>query len=95
VGLLQAASSLVQPALLALLLVALRRNETEPPTIVLRSWMIPVRNASVVAVGIAATSFALGYSTGQPVAVPLAGAVAAAVAFWLVVSRAPSHRVKA
>jgi hypothetical protein len=94
-GPLQAASSLVQPVLLALLLLALRRIEAEPPTIVLRSWMIPVRNGSVGAVGIAATSFALGYSTGQPVAVPLAGAAVAAIAFWIVVSWAPSHRVKA
>jgi hypothetical protein len=94
-GLLQAAGSIVLPALLASVLLALRRNETELPTIVLKSWMIPVRNGSVVAVGIAATSFGLGYSTGQVVLVPLAGAIAAVAAFWVVVSRAPSHRVKA
>jgi hypothetical protein len=86
-------ATLAQPALLIWLLLALRRAEREESlTIVLRSWMIPVRRGSVFAVGIAATAFSLGYSTGQPVLLSLAGIAAAAVAFWVIVSRAPSHR---
>ena len=85
--------SLAGPALLIWLLMALRRAErAEQPTIVLRGWMIPVRRGSVAAVGISATAFAVGYSTGQLVALSLAGMAAAAVVFWWIVSRAPSHR---
>jgi hypothetical protein len=88
---------LVTPALLVWFLLALRRAEEEegPPTILLRGWMIPVRRGSVAAVGIAATSYSVGYSTGQQVALLLAGAAAAAVAFWWIVGRALSHRVSA
>jgi hypothetical protein len=88
-------SRLAVPALLVWFLLALRRGEqSEPPTIVLRSWMIPVRRGSVVAVGISATAFAVGYSTGQGVGSSLAGVVAAAAVYWWVISRAPSHRAK-
>jgi hypothetical protein len=90
---LAALSELVRPAAFIWFLLALRRAErSEPPTIILRSWLIPVRRASVVAVGIAATAYSVGASTGQVVVVPLAGTLAAALAFWLIVSRAPSHR---
>lgn len=92
---LQNVSNLAKPALLIWFLIALRRAEKEPPNIVLRSWMIPVRRGSVYAVGISATAFALGYSTGQVAALTLAGIVAAAAAFWWIVSRAASHRVLA
>ena len=89
-------SSLATPALLIWFLLALRRAErTEQPTIVLRSWMIPVRRGSVAAVGIAATAFAVGYSTGQMVVLSVAGIAAAAVAFWWIISRAASHRARA
>ena len=89
-------AGLVLPALLIWFLIKVRRTEeAEPPTIVLRSWMIPVRRGSVAAVGIAATAFALGYSTGQMMALALAGIMVAAVVFWVMVSRAPSHRVRA
>ena len=89
-------ASLGMPALLIWFLLALRRAErAEPPTIVLKSWMIPVRRGSVFAVGIAATGFAVSYSAGQVVALSLTGIVVAAVVFWWIVSRAPSHRVAA
>ncbi len=91
---LQSVSGVVQPALLIWFLMALRRAERDDlPTIVLRGWMIPVRRGSVAAVGIAATAFSLGYSTGQMVALSLAGIAVAGVAFWWIVSRAPSHRM--
>ena len=89
-------ANLAMPALLIWLLVALRRAErAEPPTIVLRSWMIPVRRGSVAAVAIAASAFPVGYATGQVVALSLAGIAVAALAFWWIVSRAPSHRAGA
>jgi hypothetical protein len=92
---LQAVASLAQPALLVWFLVALRRAEhDEPPTIVLRGWMIPVRRGSVAAVGIAATAYALGYSTGQVVTLAAAGMAVAGAAFWWIVSRATSHRAR-
>jgi hypothetical protein len=88
--------NLIRPALLIWFLVVLRRAErAEPQTIVLRSWMIPVRRGSVVAVGIAATAFSLSYSTGQMAALSLGGTAVAAAAFWWIVSRSPSHRVVA
>lgn len=84
---------LAVPGLLIWFLLALRRAERdEQPTIVLKSWMIPLRRGSVVAVGIAATSYGIGNSTGQLVASSLAGIALATVAFWWIVSRAPSHR---
>lgn len=90
---LQNVSNLVGPALLIWFLVALRRAErADPPNIALRSWMIPVRRGSVAAVAIAASAFPVGYATGQVVALSLAGIAVAAVAFWWIVSRAPSHR---
>ena len=93
---LQGIVELVRPALLIWLLMALRRAErSEPPTIVLRSWMIPVRRGSVFAVGISATAFAVGNSTGQVMALSTAGIAVAAVVFWWIVSRAASHRVAA
>lgn len=88
-----AISSVAVPALLIWFLIVVRRAErAEPQTIVLRSWMIPVRRGSVFAVGIAATAFAVGNSTGQVVAFSLAGFVVAAAAFWFIVGRAASHR---
>jgi hypothetical protein len=85
--------NLVRPALLIWFLIILRRAErAEPQTIVLRSWMIPVRRGSVVAVGIAATAFSVSYSTGRMAALSLAGTAVAVVVFWWFVSRAPSHR---
>lgn len=90
---LQAVSHLATPALLIWLLAALRRAEREPPNIVLRSWMVPVRRGSVAAVAIAASAFPVGYATEQVMALSLAAIAVAAVAFWWVVSRAPSHRV--
>lgn len=95
-AILRVISRLVVPALLIWFLLALRRAErTEEPTIVLRSWMIPVRRGSVAAVGIAAAAFSVGYPTGQAVALSLAGLVVATVVFWLIVSRAASHRASA
>ncbi len=93
---LQSVSNLALPALLIWFLVALRRAEqAEPPNIVLRGWMIPVRRGSVAAVAVAASAFPVGYATGQVVAVSLAGIAVAAAAFWWIVSRAPSHGASA
>jgi hypothetical protein len=90
----QIVSGLVKPALLIWLLASLRRAERqEPQTIVVRSWMIPVRQGSVVAVAVAVWALPLGLATKQMVTVPLTGCVLAAAAFWWIVSRAPSHRV--
>lgn len=89
---LQAVSDLATPVLLIWLLVALRRAEREPPNIVLRSWMVPVRRGSVATVAIAASAFPVGYATGQVMALSLAAIAVAAVAFWWIISRAPSHR---
>ena len=95
-GLVGSVAGLVTPVLLIWFLRALRRAEAgETPTIVLKSWMIPVRRGSVVAVAVAALAFPLGYATGQVVLLSLAGMAVAAVAFWWIVSRAPSHRVGA
>ena len=57
--------------------------------------MIPVRRGSVATVAIAALAFPVGYATGQVVAWSLTGIAVAAVAFWWIVSRAPSHRAGA
>jgi hypothetical protein len=89
-------ADLARPALLIWFLLSLRHAErVDAPTIVLRGWMIPVRQGSVYAVGISATAFALGSSTGQIVALSLAGIAIAAAAFWWIVSRATSHRAPA
>lgn len=89
-----AMSSIAVPVLLIWFLIGVRRAEAEEPqTIVLRSWMIPVRRGSVFAVGIAATAFAVGNSTGQVLVFSLVGFVVAAAAFLFTVSRAASHRV--
>jgi hypothetical protein len=89
-------ANLAMPALLIWFLVALRRAErAEEPNIVLRSWMIPVRRGSVVAVAIAAGALPVGYATGQVVLWSLGGIAGAALVFWWIVSRAPSHRVAA
>jgi hypothetical protein len=86
-------ASLAVPAVLIWSLVTLRRAErAEPPTIVLRSWMIPLRRGAVAALAVAATAFALGNATGQALALSLAGTAAAVAAFWWIVSRAASHR---
>jgi hypothetical protein len=93
---LQGLAALIVPALLIwFLLLARRGEEAEQQTILLRGWMIPVRRGSVFAVGIAATAFSLGYSTGQMLLLAVAGFVVAAVAFWWFVSRAASHKVRA
>lgn len=90
---LQVASNLATPLLLIWLLVGLRRAErTEPPNIVLRSWMVPLRRGSVATVAVAASAIPLGHATGQVVPVSLAALGVAVVAFWWIVSRAPSHR---
>jgi hypothetical protein len=89
-------ASLARPGLLIWFLLALKRGEeADPPTIVLRGWMIPVRRGSVAAVAVAAMAFSLGYPTGQPVVFPLIGIVVAGIAFWWIVSRAPTHRLRA
>jgi hypothetical protein len=92
---LQAVSDLATPVLLIWLLVTLRRTETEPPNIVLRSWMVPVRRGSVATVAIAASALPVGYATGQVTAMSLAAMGVAAVAFWWIVSRSPSRRPSA
>jgi hypothetical protein len=92
---LQAVSDLATPVLLIWLLVTLRRTETEPPNIVLRSWMVPVRRGSVATVAIAASALPVGYATGQVTAMSLAAMGVAAVAFWWIVSRSPSRRASA
>lgn len=92
---LQVAANVVVPALLFWLLRALRRAESEEPqTIVLRSWIVPVRRGSVVAAAIAGWAFPLGYPTGQMAALSLAAIAAASVVFWWFVGRAPSHRAR-
>jgi hypothetical protein len=89
-------ANLAKPALLIWFLLALRRAErAEPPTIVLRGWMIPIRRGSVAAGTIAAAAYLAGYPTGQIVALSLAGAVVAVVVFWWIVSRAATHRARA
>jgi hypothetical protein len=96
VNVLLSVASLARPALLIWFLLALKRGEeADPPTIVLRGWMIPVRRGSVATVAIAAMAFPLGYPTGQPVVLPLIGIVVAGIAFWWIVSRAPTHRLRA
>lgn len=92
-SLLQNVSNLILPAFLVWFLMAVRRAErTEPPNIVLRSWMIPVRRASVATVAIAAPAFSIAVGSGNVVEWSLAGIAVAAVVFWWIVSRAPSHR---
>lgn len=91
---LRAILDLATPALLIWFLVALRRGESEPPNIVLRGWMVPIRSGAVVAVAIAASALPAGYATGQVTAVSLAAIAVAAAAFWWIVSRAPSHRAE-
>ena len=88
----QAVSNLATPVLLIWLLVALRRAEREPPNIVLRSWMVPVRRGSVATVAIAAFALPVGYATEQVMVLSLAAIAVAAAAFWWIVGRAPSHR---
>ena len=89
-------SGFAVPALLVWFLIVLRRAErTESPTIVLRSWTIPVRRGSVVAVAIAAVALPVGNATGQVVVLSLVAMAVAAAAFWWIVSRAASHRVGA
>lgn len=92
---LMAVSELATPLLLIWLLVGLRRAEQEPATIVLRSWMVPVRRGAVAAVAVVAGAISIGQATGQVTAFSLAAMAGAAAAFWWVVSRAPSHRAKA
>ncbi len=90
---LQHVPNLIVPALLIWFLLAVRRAErTEPPNIVLRGWMIPVRRGSVATVAIAAPAFAVAVGSGQVVEWSLAGIAVAAVVCWWIVSRAPSHR---
>ena len=92
---LQGVAGLIVPALLIWFLLAVRRGEEEEQqTILLRGWMVPVRRGSVFAVGVAATAFSLGYSTGQMLLLPLAGFAVAAIAFWWFVRSAASHRVR-
>lgn len=86
-------SNLILPALLIWFLISVRRAErTEPPNIILRGWMIPVRRGSVAAVAIAAPAFSVAVGSGQVGEWSLAGIAVAALAFWWIVSRAPSHR---
>lgn len=92
---LQNVSNLAKPAVLIWFLVALRRAEgTDPPNIVLRGWMIPVRRGSVAAVAIGATAFSVGYATGMTGAWSAIGIGAAVGAFWVIVGRAPTHRAE-
>jgi hypothetical protein len=93
---LHVAANLVVPVLLLWFLRLLRRAEAaKPQTIVLRSWIVPVRRGAVAAAAIAGWAFPLGYPTGQMTILAVAGIVVAAVVFWVVVSRAPSHRAQA
>ncbi len=93
---LKSVAALVTPALLIWFLIALRRAEhVEPPTIVITSWMIPLRRGSVFAVAAAAMALPIGHATGQPVAASLAAIAVSAVAFWWIASRASSHRAPA
>lgn len=91
---LQAISGLATPVLLIGLLLTLRRAERAPPNITLRSWMVPVRYGAVAAVAIAASAAPVGHATGQVMASSLTTIAVAFVAFWWIVSRAPSHRAE-
>lgn len=92
-SMLQNVSHLILPALLIWFLRAVRRAErTEPPHIVLRGWMIPVRRGAVATVAIAAPAFAVAIGSERALEWSLAGIAVAALAFWWIVSRAPSHR---
>jgi hypothetical protein len=73
---------LITPLVLGGLLVWLRRVETEPPTIVLRSWMIPVRRGSVAAVAVIAAALPVGHAMGKTTATSVAAIVVGAVVFW-------------
>lgn len=88
-----AIADLLTPIVLLSLLDRLRRAETEPPTIVLRGWMIPVRRASVASLAVIAVALPVGNATGQVVATTAGAILVGAGVFWWVVRRSASHRV--
>ena len=90
---LYASVDLLPPIMLLALLERLKRIETEPPTIVLRGWMIPVRRASVASLAVIAVAFPVGNATGQVVAATAGAIVVGAGVFWGIVRRSASHRV--
>ncbi len=92
---LYAGVNLLPPIALLALLKRLKRVETEPPTIVLRGWMIPVRRASVGSLAVVAVAFPIGNATGQVVAATVGAIVVGAGVFWWIVRRSASHRVVA
>jgi hypothetical protein len=88
-------ADIITPVVLLALLVGLRRVETEPPTIVLRSWMVPVRRGSVATVAIIALALPVGHAMGQAMATSVAAIAVGAGVFWWIVGRSASHRVSA
>lgn len=89
---LYASVDLLPPIVLLALMERLKRVETEPPTIVLRGWMIPVRRASVASLGVIAVAFPVGNATGQVVATTAGAIAVGAGVFWWIVRRSASHR---
>lgn len=91
-GVVHGVPDLITPVVLGALVMWLRRVETEPPTIVLRSWMVPVRRASVATVAIIALALPVGHAIGHPVATSVAAIAVGAGVFWRIVGRSSSHR---
>lgn len=89
--------NLVKPAILIVLLVALRRaewRETDGPE-EYPAWRRALVRASVAAVICGASGFALGFQTGHTAALSAVGIVVGVVLFAVIVGRAPSHRATA
>jgi hypothetical protein len=87
----QNVSNLLRPIVLITLMVVSRRAEREPDgaaqSATLDAWRIPILNASVVAVAVVSTAFAVGFGMGRPAMLSAAGAAAAAIAFTVIVAR--------
>lgn len=91
----QNVSNLLRPALLIALLIASRRSERgpeEPPDLdAFDRWRAPLVHASVVAVVLVSSAFAVGFATGQTVAVSALGAAVACAAFAVILVRDRSN----
>ena len=87
----QNVSNLLRPIVLITLMVVSRRAERAPDgaaqSATLDAWRIPILNASVVAVAVVSTAFAVGFGMGRPAMLSAAGAAAAAIAFTVIVAR--------
>ena len=90
----QNASNMIRPILLIALLVVSRRAQralSEPEE--LRSfdqWRAPIIQASVAALVIVSSAFAIGFATGQTLMISALGAAVASIAFTMLLSRSRS-----